>query len=64
MVCTVLLASCTPNGVLVNNGGGNISGSVTRIKVSIAAFRQASTPAGLALGFSPLVDSAFAYRAL
>lgn len=54
----ILLSACTPNGVLVSAGGGgsNIS-TVTRINVSISAFGQTSTPAGLALGFSPEISN-------
>ncbi len=55
LVCTMLLAACTPNGVLVTSGGGTNVSNVTRINVSIAAFGQSSTPAGLALGFSPII---------
>lgn len=54
-VCAMMLAACTPNGVLVTTGGGSNVSQITRINVSIAAFGQSSTPAGLALGFSPLI---------
>lgn len=54
-VCIVLLSACTPNGVIVTSGNGNNVTGVTRINVSIAAFGQQSTPAGLGLGYSPLI---------
>jgi plastocyanin len=54
----LLLAACTPNGTPVTaaGGGGNVS-QVTRINVSISAFGQVQTPAGLALGFSPEITN-------
>ena len=53
LACSMVLAACTPNGILVTSGGGSNVSTVTRINVSISAFGQTSTPAGLALGFSP-----------
>lgn len=51
----LLLAACTPGGMSPATGGGTSVSTVTTINVSIAAYGQASTPAGPALGFSPLV---------
>lgn len=56
-VCMLLLSACTPNGVLVTTNGGSTASSVTRINVSIAAFGPSSTPAGVGLGYSPLVTT-------
>lgn len=56
-LCAALLTACTPNGVLVTNGGGGNVANVTRINVSISAFGQVSTPAGPALGFSPEITN-------
>ncbi len=55
--CAIVLAACTPNGTLVTSGGGASVASVTRINVSISAFGQQSTPAGLALGYSPIISN-------
>ncbi|MBV8637945.1 MAG: hypothetical protein JO322_07640 [Candidatus Eremiobacteraeota bacterium] len=55
IACVFLFTACTPNGVLVSTNGGTSVATVTRIDVSIAAFGQSATPAGLALGFSPIV---------
>ena len=49
------MCGCTPGGMAAPSGGGTAGRNVTKIDVSIAAYGQASTPAGLALGFSPLV---------
>ncbi len=57
LACTMVLAACTPNGVLVTSGGGGNVANVSRINVSISAFGQVSTPAGLALGFSPEITN-------
>lgn len=57
LAATVIVAACTPGGTATmpaGGGGPNVT-SVTKIDVSIAAFGQTPTPAGLALGYSPLV---------
>ncbi len=57
VTCSLLLAACTPNGTLVTTAGGGGATTVTRINVSISAYGQQSTPAGLALGYSPLATT-------
>jgi plastocyanin len=53
-----LVTGCTNGGVPTpSGGGGSPVTSLATIDVSIAAFGQASTPAGLALGYSPLLST-------
>lgn len=53
----LILAGCTPNGVITASGGGSSVANITRINVSISAYGQQSLPAGLALGFSPEISN-------
>ena len=52
----VLLSQCTPGGVNPGAGGASASNIVT-IDVSLAAFGAQQTPAGIALGFSPIITT-------
>ena len=54
-VFALIAGACTPGGIPATSGGGAPVSTVTKIDVSIAAFGQQSTPAGPALGYSPLV---------
>ena len=49
-----LLCACANGGIAPSSGAGAVTTSVTKIDVSIAAYGQGQTPAGPALGFSPL----------
>lgn len=52
-----LLAGCTPGGVTPQqSGAANVSNIIT-IDVSLSAFAAQQTPAGIALGFSPIVTT-------
>ena len=56
-VALALLSGCTAGGINpVSGGASNVSNIVT-IDVSLAAFPAQQTPAGIGLGFSPLITT-------
>lgn len=57
LILTLAATACTPGGMSPPAAGGAAVSTVTKISVSIAAFGQASTPAGPALGYDPLVST-------